>query len=140
MNKVLVLLAISALSTEKTRKDGKVSRQYYTAEFQDPNNPFASTVKRVIWQQHNIDGTEAIWKGGNPEQISKFIGKQVPAEIVSRQVPAYTVGENTATKYTTVVFGHETIESVFKSAGHELTIGATTPAVNPTTNLVDAAA
>jgi hypothetical protein len=139
MNKILTLLAISALLTEKTRKDNKVSRQYYTAEFQDPNNPFAPTIKRVIWQQHNVDGTLAIWKGGNPEQISKFVGKQVPAEIVSRQVPAYLVGENTATKYTTVVFAHETIESVFKSAGHDLSVENTAPVANAAPAMTEAA-
>lgn len=130
MKKVLVLLAISAILTEKTRSDSKKSRQYYTAEFKDPENAFAPTVKRVIWQQHNVDGTETIWKGGDPEQVGKLVGKQIPAEIVSRQVQAYQVGTNTATKYTTVVFGHETVESVFKSAGHELTSEVpATPAV-----------
>jgi hypothetical protein len=122
--KKLVLLAISAILTEKERTDSKVSRSYYTAEFQDPSNPFAPTVKRTIFQQHNADGTAASWRGGNPDIIKKFIGKEIPGEIVSKQVPEYdiTIGSESrkASKYTTVVFAHETVEQVFKASGHDL--------------------
>lgn len=138
LSKTLTLIAMGAILTEKVRTDGKVSRQYYTAEFGDQSNPFGQSVKRVIWQQHSADGKTASWRAGNPAQVKLFIGKQVPAEIVCLQVPAYDVqgGDGVvrqATKYTTVVFAHETVNSVFKSAGHPLeentVINTTVPAV-----------
>lgn len=125
MSKTLLLVAMSAILTEKSRTDGKVSRQYYTAEFQNPENPFGPSVKRVIWQQHNADGTQASWRAGNPTVVKGFLGKQIPGEIVCQEVPAYNINgtdgvTRQATKYTTVVFTHETIASVFKAAGHPL--------------------
>lgn len=139
MKNTLILLAMSEILTEKVRKDNKVSRQYYTAEFQDQENPFAPTAKRTIFQAHSADGTTSFWKGGDPSQIKKFLQKPVPAEIVSRQVAPYQIGENTATKYTTVVFGHETVESVFKSAGHDLNEMTTTAAPSVSSEAVAAA-
>lgn len=143
MKNVLVLLAISAISTEKERKDGKVSRQFYIAEFQDPNNPFSETRKRTIFQQHNADGTKASWRAGNPDQVKKFLGKEIPGEIVSENVPEYDIvinGESRkANKYTTVVFSHETVESVFKAAGHALDAKSTTVVASEVTAAAEVA-
>lgn len=119
----LKLISISPVKTEKERKDGKVSRQYYTASFTNPNNPFSKVVSRTFWQQHNADGTEATWKTANPELVKSFIGKLIPGSIVSSKVEEYDiVNENTgevrtASTYTAVVLEGETAQSVFKASG-----------------------
>jgi hypothetical protein len=120
---MLVLKTIGEIKTEKVRTDGKNSRNYYSIEVMDNSNPFAPTVKRVIWQNHNADGTCA-WKGGDPEVVGKFVNKSIPAEIVSRNIEPQQVTidgrDVTVTKFTTIVFAHETVESVFKAAGKVL--------------------
>lgn len=118
----LKLVSISEVKTEKGRIDGKVSRQYYTAMFSNPSNPFAKTVSRTFWQQHNADGTSAEWRGANPSEVKTFIGKLIPGQIVSSQVEAYDITGNDgaireANSYTTVVLDGENVVSVFKAAG-----------------------
>ena len=119
----LQLVSISEVKTEKVRIDNKVSRQYYTATFANPANPFGKTVSRTFWQQHNIEGTEATWKTANPSLVKTFIGKLVPGTIVSSKVEEYDIvnqgtGEvRTASTYTAVVLEGETAYSVFKAAG-----------------------
>lgn len=119
----LQLVSISEVKTEKSRIDNKVSRQYYTATFANPANPFGKTVSRTFWQQHNIEGTEATWKTANPSLVKTFIGKLVPGTIVSSKVEEYDIvnqgtGEvRTASTYTAVVLEGETAYSVFKAAG-----------------------
>lgn len=127
----LKLLSVSEVKTEKSRKDGKKSRQYYTAMFQELGNPFAPAVQRNFFQAHNADGTECIWKGANPSDVASFVGKAVPGSIVSRQVPDYEISQadgtsRTVNRYTTVVLGHETVESVFRAQGHALDAPAKT--------------
>jgi len=121
----LKLISVGEVKTEKARKDGKKSRQYYTAMFQELGNPFAPAVQRNFFQSHNSDGTECIWKGANPEDVKSFLNKAVPGSIVSRQVPDYEIAQadgttRTVNRYTTVVLGHETVESVFRAQGHAL--------------------
>lgn len=116
------LNAISEVKTEKERSDAKVSRMYYTATFSNPANPFGKTVSRTFWQQHNADGSDASWKGGDPVQVRAFVGKTIPGSIVAANVEPYDIiglgGEvRTATTYTTVVLDGELPESVFKSSG-----------------------
>jgi hypothetical protein len=119
----LQLVSISEVKTEKSRIDNKVSRQYYTATFANPANPFGKTVSRTFWQQHNIEGTEATWKTANPSLVKSFIGKLIPGTIVSSKVEEYDIvnqgtGEvRTASTYTAVVLEGETAYSVFKAAG-----------------------
>lgn len=118
----LKLLSISPVKTEKERVDSKVSRQYYTALFRNPANPFAKGVSRTFWQQHNADGTSAEWKGANPKEVMSFIGKEIPGKIVSRQVEAYDITDSTgavreANSYTAVVMDGELETAVFKASG-----------------------
>jgi hypothetical protein len=119
----LQLVSMSEIKTEKERVDNKVSRQYYTATFINPENPFSKTVSRVFWQQHNVEGTEATWKTANPELVKRFIGKLIPGRIVSSVVEEYDIvnpgtGEvRTASTYTAVVLEGETAQAVFKAAG-----------------------
>lgn len=121
----LKLNAISPVKTEKegsVRTDGKINRQYYTATFSNPANPFGKTVSRTFWQQHSADGTTAEWKGGDPVQVRAFLGKLIPGSIVAKTVEPYEIiglgGEvRYATTYTAVVLDGETVESVFKAQG-----------------------
>lgn len=117
-------------------------REYYIATFQDPTNPFGFERNRVFSQNSNADGVKE-WRGAHPNVISSFVGKTVPAEIVTRKVPPYQIGDRTLTTYTCVVLKSESIESVFKSNGHDLSLVAKdteTIAVNTETGeIVDAA-
>lgn len=117
MNK-LKLVAVTEL---KTAKDG---RAYYTAEFQDVNNPFANTVKRNFWQQKNAAGV-AEWRGASYDVISKLVGTTVPGSIATRVVEEYQIGDRTANIFTTVLLGAELDVQVFKALGHELPATAT---------------
>jgi len=118
----LKLVSISEVKTEKARSDEKVSRQYYSATFSNPLNPFSRNIKRVFWQQHNADGTLAEWKGADPKDVKAFIGKNIPGAIVSSQVEEYEISTpgfepRMANTYTTVVLDGETPQAVFKAAG-----------------------
>jgi hypothetical protein len=136
----LKLVSISEVKTEKERVDGKVSRQYYSAMFSNPSNPFSRTVSRVFWQQHNNDGTSAEWRGANPAEVRLFIGKLIPGQIVSSQVEAYDITGSDgaireANSYTTVVFEGENPVAVFKAAGKVML-----QAAEITSNVPDSAA
>jgi hypothetical protein len=118
----LKLSSVTAPKTEKSRVDGKVSRQYFTATFTNPANPFAKGVSRVFWQQHNADGTEATWKGANPKDVAAFVGKEIPGYIAARQVEAYDITSidgsiREANSYTAVVLDGELETAVFKASG-----------------------
>lgn len=94
-------------------------REYYIASFQDPTNPFGIERNRVFSQVSNSEGVKE-WRGAHPSVIQNFVGKSVPAEIVTRKVPPYVIGERTLTTYTCVVLKSESIESVFRANGHDL--------------------
>jgi hypothetical protein len=132
----LQLVSISEVKTEKSRIDNKVSRQYYTATFANPANPFGKTVSRTFWQQHNIEGTETTWKTANPALVKTFIGKLIPGTIVSSPVEEYDIvnqgtGEvRTASTYTAIVLEGENAYSVFKAAGKVMVEAATVVANN----------
>ena len=118
MNKSVKLVRLGEV---KTASD---NRQYYTATFQDPANPFAKETSRNFWQQLNNDG-EGVWKGANPTAVKAFVGKTIPGEIISAKVQPYNIigaggVEREASTYTTVILGSELAEVVFKAAGHEM--------------------
>ena len=94
-------------------------RGYFIAEFQDPSNPFAVTRSRVIQQQKDSVGN-AVWRGPSPRDLTSWVGKQLPGEFVTRQVEAYSIGDSTATSYTTVVLKNEIVSTVFSQAGHDI--------------------
>lgn len=127
--KSLKLVSVTATATAK---DG---REYYGAEFQDPSNPFARTVKRNFWQQKNAQGV-AEWRGADPSVVKNFIGKTVPGEMITAKVEQYEIigSDGTvrnANTFTTVILGNELAEQVFKSLGHPLaeTTSINAPAV-----------
>ena len=95
------------------------NRKMYIAVFRDPTDPFGSERTRVFSQNTDSSGQNAVWKKGNPALIKNFVGKVVPAEIVTRDVVPYDVGGNTGiTSYTCVVLKNENINSVFASQSH----------------------
>lgn len=120
MENLLTLDRISEVKTEKARQDGKVSRKYYTAYFSDPSTPFAQARQRNFFQSHNADGSEASWKIGAPEKTMNFIGKNIPAEVVTRKVTPYELNGKMVDSFTTVVLKGESVESAFKQQGHPL--------------------
>ena len=104
--------------------DGKFNvmtdgRLYFLVDFADPDNPFGGRRTRMVGQQLNSAG-DAEWRV-TPESIRALVGKTVKGDIVTRNVEPYEVGDNTVTQYTTVVFAHETVETVFRQANHPLT-------------------
>lgn len=109
-------LKLVALGEVLAAKDG---RSYYSAEFQDPANPFAATRKRNFWQQNNSAGVPE-WRGADPAIVKSFVGKLIPGAIVSAEVEPFMIGEREVTIYTTVVLGNELSKQVFKSLGHPM--------------------
>lgn len=125
----LKLVAISAVSTAK---DG---RNYYTAEFQDPENPFAQTRKRNFFQQFNPTTNLAEWRGADPSTVKQWIGKQIPGYIANREVEPYVVPgrpgqpDRTVNFFTTVVMGHEQEAVIFRTQRHPLADGTSLPSI-----------
>ncbi len=122
---MLKVIAKSSIRTEKVRTDGKESRKFYVATFQDAINPFAKPAKRTIFQSHDAEG-KALWVTGDPSLVT--IGMQIPGEIKTMAVTPYdiTIGEEvrSVSSYTAPVFSNELLETVFKNAGHPL-VGST---------------
>ena len=94
-------------------------RKYYLANFRDSSNPFAPERTRVISQTTNSAG-QPIWRAGNPSVIKQFVGKTIPADIITRNVEPYSVGSNVVDTYSCIVMKGESIKTVFKQQGHEL--------------------
>jgi len=130
-NSMLVLKSLR-LSTNPSKPvvdaedgvDGKLNqtsdgRGYFIAEFADPFNPFAVTRTRVMQQQKDSAGN-GVWRGPSPSQLKSWVGKQVPGEFVTRSVEPYSIGDTTATSYTTVVLKNEVISTVFRQSGHNI--------------------
>jgi hypothetical protein len=128
MNK-LKITGISILNTEKTRTDGKTSRQYFTAKFVDESNPFAiKEQSRNFFQQHNADGTEASWGALNYDRVKAMVGKTCPGYIANETVESYDIDGREVNTYTAVVLPGENKASLFKSLGHPLADSATVEA------------
>ncbi len=118
--KTVKLVSISEVKTEKTRTDGKVSRKYYTAYFMDALNPFAKQQQRNMFQDHNTDGKLAIWKSGDPLIVGKFVGKEIPGQIINCNVVKYKIDGRDVNSFTTVLLDGEKLTAVLKQAGHVL--------------------
>lgn len=127
MKSNLKVIAMSEVRTEKERKDGRPSRQFYVATFQDSSNPFSKPAKRTIWQAYNQNTGKNEWLIGSPEAVKALMrsGQSIPASIVTKSVEAYIIPgadgmQNEVKTYTTVVFAHENENTVFKQAGHPI--------------------
>lgn len=118
---MVTILSVSAPKTEKTRKDGKPSRQYFSVEFADASNPFATSRKRNFFQVYDAAG-QPIWKGVSPANIATLVGTNVGGRFYSAKVKPYQIGERMVDTYSTVILPHEEINIVgtLKQLGHEL--------------------
>lgn len=122
-----IRLSNSASSTvvdDKDGIDGKINvtsdnRKYYIASFRDPSNPFGVERVRMFAQTTDSEGNP-VWKSGNPTLIKSFVGKLVPGDIITRQVPPYMVGERMVDTFSCIVLKNESINSVFKQNDHIL--------------------
>lgn len=128
--KTVKVISMSEVKSENRTADKKVNRQYYVTEFADPANPFAKTVRRTFWQQHNADGTSAEWKGANPSITKSFLNKEIPGSFVNAKVETYDVlladgtqqkrkdgSKVTADNVTVVLFEGENLATIVKSVG-----------------------
>ena len=132
---------LSSNPNAEVSADGKFNvmsdgRLYFLTDFADPDNPFGGRRTRMISQQFNSAG-DAEWRV-TPESIRALVGKTVKGDIVTRSVEPYEVGDNTVTQYTTVVFAHETVETVFRQANHLLTEAEVTAEAVASTATVEA--
>tara|TARA_R100000315_G_C5235682_1_gene147738 strand:- start:10441 stop:10935 length:495 start_codon:yes stop_codon:yes gene_type:complete len=94
-------------------------RKYYIAVFNDPDNPFGTERYRVVSQSMDSTGNP-VWKSGRPSKLNKWIGKEIPGEIVTREVEEYQVGDNNVNIYSCVVLKGESVTTVFRQQGHDL--------------------
>lgn len=95
-------------------------RLYLIAEFSDPNNPFGGIKRRTISQQFDSNGNP-VWNI-NIAEVRSLIGQQIDGQIITSVVEPYDVNGRSVSTYTTVVFAHENVETVFKNAGHPITV------------------
>jgi len=103
-------------------KDGRL---YLMATFADAQNPFGPTRQRMLSQQFNATTKLPEWRVDLKEiEAAMIAGVELPGDIVTMEVAPYIVNENTATSYSSVVFKHETAESVFLNSGH-MPVGCT---------------
>jgi len=124
---MLTLISIKKSSNPLAKVQGDYNvtsdgRLYYIAEFKDSNNPFETSRDKTIFQQFKDSENKKnpIWKGGDPHEVRKYIGKNIDGRIITAKVEEYMLGDKLLNVYTCVVLGHENIENVFKNAGHPL--------------------
>jgi hypothetical protein len=116
------------LTVEKPGPDGKIraARQYFVAEFADPENPFLPVRMRMVSQQYDTLG-RPVWRV-DPERIKDCVNKKVSGAIVTLEVEPYIVreGQRPVTSYSAAVLRGEDPETIFLNAGHR-PIGCTRP-------------
>jgi hypothetical protein len=93
-------------------------RLYFLVDVANPANPFDGRRSRMISQQFN-SANEAEWRV-DPASIRSLIGTVVGGDVVRHDVEPYELDGRMLTSYTTVVFAHESPETVFKQAGHPI--------------------
>jgi hypothetical protein len=108
-------------------------------ELEDNSNPFQKRrATKSIFQQKDVNG-DFRWRGLNPKEFKQLEGKFIPGSFVTREVPGYMINGNLCHTYTSFVAPNESVEAVFKAAGHLLlnvdettgeVINAATMAVN----------
>lgn len=121
-------IVIKSMSELREAKDG---RKFYVLGAMDSEDPFASKItKRTIFEQFTgksdpskqMNDTDPKFIGGDPNIVAGLLksGKAVKGEVVTKEVPAYKVGDRIATTYSTIVFATENWKTVFKNAGHDV--------------------
>lgn len=132
-NNAKPMLKLIGISAPVAAKDGRL---YYTAEFGDPENPFAQSRKRNFFQQFNSTNPEIKeWRGADPSVVKQWIGKQIPGYIANKEVEPYIVPgrpgqpDRTVNFYTTIILGHEQEAVVFRTQRHPLADGTSAPSM-----------
>lgn len=127
--------SVSAVKTEKERKDGKKSRDFITVNLADASNPFSVKLyTRNIFQRQLKDGSNS-WGAMNPLAVKALEGTLIDGKVATANVEPYIIKGETPDKdrtvslYTTVLFAGETIESVARQQGHKMAAAALTPAI-----------
>lgn len=118
-------LRIIAVGEEKTASD---TRKYFPVTFREGFGLRAGT--RNFWEQFRRDQktglptSEKYWERGNRAEAIEAMneGEALDGKKVSLRVEPYQIpgSSNTATRYSTIVFADENVESVFASAGHNI--------------------
>lgn len=122
---MLTIKSVSAPKTEKVRKDGKASRQYFSVLFLDASNPFATGRSRNFFQSYDAKG-QLTWKGVDPASIQALVGTCVDGSFREFNVTPYSIGVGDTARmvstYSTVILPHEAnnIVATLKSLGHTL--------------------
>jgi len=101
----------------------EIPRRYLVAVFQDSTNPFSNFRMRMLSQQYDRLG-RPVWRMPIGT-IRRSVGQEFEGDIVTADVKAYKVQEDRppVTQYSAVVFKHETVQGVFRNAGHILVVG-----------------
>jgi len=116
------LVSISEIKTENRKADSKPARKFYTAYFMDSVNPFAKQQQRNFFQDHvGKQGEETcVWKSGDPSIVGKFVGKEIPGQIIKCNVKTYQIDGRDVNTFTTVLLESDSLTSVLKQSGHSL--------------------
>jgi hypothetical protein len=123
---MLKVHSVSTVKTEKSRKDGKKSREYVTVNVAD-SNPFSRFGTKLfpvnIFQSTTRKG-ENTWGAVNPLALKAFEGKEIPGDIQTIEVEPYSIGEGEqariATHYSCAVLAGYTAEQIAKNNGMKL--------------------
>ena len=89
-------------------------------ELEDDSNPFQKRrAVKSVFQQKDAEG-KFRWRGATPKEFLKLKGQTIPGTFVTREVPGYMINGNLCHTYTSFVAPNETVEAVFRAAGHEV--------------------
>lgn len=126
--------SVSAVKTEKERKDNKKSREFLTVALADASNPFSPKVYiRNIFQRTLKSGDNS-WGAMNPLALKQLEGTMIEGKVATVNVEPYIIkgdkpeNDRTVSTFTTILFAGETIESVARQQGHKMA-AALAPAI-----------
>lgn len=89
-------------------------------ELEDRSNPFqVRKAVKSVFQQKDAEG-KFRWRGATPKEFKQLQGKTIPGSFVTRQVPGYMINGNLCYTYTAFVAPNESVEAVFRAAGHDV--------------------
>lgn len=104
-----------------TKEGSSKGCHYFVMNIVNKTNPERAVRRTLVCRQTRNAAGNLVWSGLTPNEALAQVGRVVEqTEVVSRQVPPYVVNGNTTTKYSTIMLAGETVESLFKTKGHEL--------------------
>lgn len=116
-------MQIVQVSDVRTAKDG---RDFFVATFRPGFGQ--RLVNRTFWEQYKTDPKtgertqEKYWERATPEDALALLKskERIEAKKITRSVEEYTIGENTVTKYSTVMFPDEDEITLFQQQNHPI--------------------